>query len=78
MRAIETINSRKTVLHVSSFFEDRGGHQSNREKPKESSRSCSETPLPPETAQPPPTSEQADMETPDFAENVITAVVSNC
>ena len=77
MRATETVNARKTVLHVSGFFEDRGSRQANREKPQESPRNCSETPPQPETAPPPPTSVQTDMETPDLAENAINTAVTD-
>ena len=77
MHATETVNSRKTILHVSGFFEDRGSRQANREKPQESLCNCSDTPSQPETAPPPPTSAQSDMETPDLAENAINTVVTN-
>ena len=75
MCASQTVNTRKSVVHVSSFFEDRRGHQSSGEKQKASSGVQSESSPPVEKTGPPPSGEQADLETLLLAVDVINAVV---
>ena len=75
MRASLFVNPRKTVLHVSGFYEDREGHQPNHEKPMANSGSHSEMATSPENSSSPPSSEKADMETSSMAVNAINAKV---
>nr|POE73951.1 putative ribonuclease h protein [Quercus suber] len=75
MRASLNINPRKTVLHVSGFYQGREGHQPSREKPSASSGRQSEMAVPPENSCPTPLSEKADLETSAAAGNTLNADV---
>lgn len=75
MRASLFVNPRKTVFHVSGFYEDREGHQPRREKPKASSCSQLGMATPPENTGPLPSGENTDMETSSMAVNAINVDV---
>ena len=76
MRASLNVNPRKTVLHVSGFYENRGSHQNSHEKQKESTGSHSEMETSPENTLPPLSGEEAGMDTSSVAVNAINAEVS--
>ena len=75
MRASLSVNPRKTVLHVSGFYENREDHQPNRVKPMVNSGSHSEMATSSENSSSPPSGEKADMETSSVAVNVINVEV---
>ena len=75
IRASQTVNPRKSVLHVSGFYEDRGGHQTSTVKPMASSCAQTETPSSPGSSGPLPSGEQAGMETSLMAVNAINVDV---
>ena len=70
MRAPQSVNIRKAVLHVSGFYEDRGRHQSGTTKAMASSSAQSEN-----TPSPDRPGTQAGMEVPSMAVNAINADV---
>ena len=75
MRAPQSVNIRKAVLHVSSIYEDRGRHQSDTTKAMASSSAQSENTPSPDRPGPPPSGTQAGMEVPSMAVNAINADV---
>ena len=75
MRAPQTVNLRKAVLHVLGIYEDRGSHQSSTAKSMASSRAQTEKPPSPERSGPPPSSTQAGMEASSMAVNAINVDV---
>nr|POE95703.1 hypothetical protein CFP56_40715 [Quercus suber] len=75
MRASLNINPRKTILHVSGFYEGREGHQPSQEKPSASSGRQSKMAVPPENSCPTPLGEKADIETSAMVGNALNVDV---
>ena len=75
MRAPQSVNIRRVVLHVSSIYEDRGSHQSNTTKSVASLRAQTEIALSPERSGPPPSGSQAGMEASSMVVNAINVDV---
>ena len=75
MRASQSVNIRKAVLHVSGIYEDRGNHQSSTTKLVVSSRAQTEIAPSPERSGPPPSGTQAGMEASSMAVNAINVDV---
>ena len=75
MRASQTGNIIKSVVHVSGFFEDRRGHQSNGEKSQVNSSAQMETSSSPENSGYPSSGELTEMEASVLTGNAINAAV---
>ena len=75
MRASQLGNIKKSVVHVSGFFEDRGGQKLNGERSQANSRTQMDTPSSPEKSGHPPSGEQAETEASVLTGNALNAAV---
>ena len=75
MRASQLGNIKKSVVHVSGFFKDRGGQKLNGERSQANSRTQTDTPSSPEKSGHPPSREQAETEASVLTGNALNAAV---